>query len=107
MKKIISCVLIFFISSAVFAKSRKTIDRTFSGALLPLNKRFQEMILNLPENFFEPDEIKIFRLAYPDVVFSTSFDKEKNDWKIDMSVPKSQKLGAEQIGRARCRWGEP
>ena len=53
------------------------------------------MILNLPENFFEPDEIKIFRLAYPDVVFSTSFDKEKNDWKIDMSVPKSQKLGAE------------
>lgn len=35
----------------------------------------------------EPEGLKIFRLAYPDVEFNTSYDSEKSDWKIELVIP--------------------
>ncbi len=34
-----------------------------------------------------PSELEFFRKAYPDLKFESSFDKEKDDWKISISLP--------------------
>lgn len=35
----------------------------------------------------EPVGLEIFRMAYPDVSFNTSYDSEKADWKIELVIP--------------------
>lgn len=35
----------------------------------------------------EPKELSIFRKSYPDVTFKCTYDIDKSDWKIDMTVP--------------------
>lgn len=35
----------------------------------------------------EPEGLKIFRLAYPNIRFNTSYDAEKADWKIELVIP--------------------
>ena len=95
MKKVFSCALIFFFSICIFAKSRHSAGRAYSGIFMTIPKKFHELIVNIPDNFFEPDEIKIFRFAYPDIIFATSFDDEKNDWKIELTVPNKPEFGAD------------
>lgn len=35
----------------------------------------------------EPENLAVFRKAYPDVQFASSYDSEKSDWKIAVSLP--------------------
>ncbi len=35
--------------------------------------------------FWEPPELRILRNSYPDIMFSTSYDLEANDWKIEIN----------------------
>lgn len=59
----------------------------------PTSKKLAEMIAETSELLSEPKELTLFRIAYPDVDFSASFDEEKNDWKITIAVPKRQEPG--------------
>lgn len=44
----------------------------------------KETTLPFPK-WWEPEGLTVFRLAYPDITFETSFDKDKNDWLIHIS----------------------
>ncbi len=42
---------------------------------------------NQEQELQSPSELEFFRKAYPDLKFESSFDKEKDDWKISISLP--------------------
>ena len=96
MKRSLSLILLILLAVSAFAKSKRPIlNRELSAMLNPLPKRFQEMLVEIPDHFFEPEALALFRHAYKDLVFSASFDEEKNDWKISITAPKTTKIDSE------------
>ena len=96
MKRSLSLILLILLAVSAVAKSKRPIlNRELSAMLNPLPKRFQEMLVEIPDHFFEPEELALFRHAYKDLVFSASFDEEKNDWKISITAPKTTKIDSE------------
>src|SRR5574344_325644 len=38
------------------------------------------------KSIFEPSQISIFRKAYPDIIFDTNYDTDKDDWLVKVTV---------------------
>ncbi|MBB5227304.1 M15 family peptidase [Treponema ruminis] len=70
MKKFLSLILIFLAS--------KCFSQLSSASSLPQQA--------FSSHSFCPAEIKAFMRCYPDIDYTTTFDLEQNDWKIDMTA---------------------
>ncbi|MCQ2592940.1 MAG: M15 family metallopeptidase [Treponema sp.] len=51
------------------------------------NKTRSVPVLQIPVIPTEPDQLKIFKKAYPDVIFESEYDESQEDWKITLTVP--------------------
>ena len=78
LKKVLSISLIFSLFFPVFAKS--SIKNLFSQKK---NTAKQQKSV-IPQ---EPDKLYIFKKAYPDIIFTSEYQEDLQDWKITMEIP--------------------
>ena len=78
LKKVLSVSLIFSLFFPVFAKS--SIKNLFSRKK---NTAKQQKSV-IPQ---EPDKLYIFKKAYPDIIFTSEYQEDLQDWKITMEIP--------------------
>ncbi|MCR4741366.1 MAG: M15 family metallopeptidase [Treponema sp.] len=41
----------------------------------------------------EPNELELFRISYPDLIFKSEYNEELKDWKISLEIPDESKEG--------------
>lgn len=94
MVKYLSRIVIFFViftlSLPLFGKPKKWFKKP--------EKPAEVIELKLPPQ--EPEKLYIFKKAYPDISFSSSFIDELGDWKITMEIP--EKNGSRTVTLYWC-----
>lgn len=77
-KKAAAAVCLMFLAAySCFPWKKKNREKSSSGVSTE-SQNFQKA---------EPENLAVFREAYPDVQFSSSYDSEKSDWKIEIRLP--------------------
>ena len=64
---------------------------------------FSSDSLSASSKWWEPKELKVFKKAYPDVRFTSSYDKTEKDWLIKVSV-KGENASARIAKEAHLYW---